>query len=182
MLSFMRRLFRPLLILLALFFVFEAWLWTRLEPVVAWIVALIPLERLKARVAAAIESLSPAATLVVFVVPFIVLFPLKILEVWLLAQHNWLGALATLVVAKLVGLGVTAFIFEVTRPKLMQMAWFCRFYGWVIWLLDQAHALVDPIKGRVRIWLRMISPGRAGRMLKLFLRIRRRMQAARGAA
>jgi hypothetical protein len=32
----MRRLLRPILILLALLFVFEAWLWTHLEPIVAW--------------------------------------------------------------------------------------------------------------------------------------------------
>ena len=63
MTAMMRRLLRPFLILLALLFLFEAWLWTRLEPMVAWVVALIPLERLKARIAAAIERLSPAATL-----------------------------------------------------------------------------------------------------------------------
>ena len=61
----MRRLLRPILILLALLFLLEAWLWTHLEPLVAWAVALIPLQGLKARIAAAIERLSPAATLIV---------------------------------------------------------------------------------------------------------------------
>ena len=41
----MRRLLRPILILLALLFLLEAWLWTHLEPIVAWVVAAIPLER-----------------------------------------------------------------------------------------------------------------------------------------
>ena len=39
----MRRLLRPFLILLALFFLLEAWLWTHLGPIVARIVARIPL-------------------------------------------------------------------------------------------------------------------------------------------
>ena len=37
--ALMRRLLRPILILLALLFLLEAWLWTRLEPLVAWCVA-----------------------------------------------------------------------------------------------------------------------------------------------
>jgi hypothetical protein len=41
----------------------------------------------------------------------------------------------------------------------------------VMWLLDRAHALVDPFKDRIRIWLRMFSPARAGRTLRLFRRI-----------
>jgi hypothetical protein len=177
----MRRLLRPILILLALLFLFEAWLWTHLEPIVAWVVAIIPLQRLKARIAAAIERLSPAATLMVFTVPFIVLFPVKFLEFWFLAHRHWLGAVLTLVAAKLLGLGITAFIFEAARPKLLLMPWFRRFYDWTMWLLARAHALVDPLKDRIRIWLRMFSPARAGRTLRLFRRIRRRMQGTRPA-
>jgi hypothetical protein len=50
-----------------------------------------------------------------------------------------------------------------------------------MWLLDRAHALVDPFKDRIRIWLRMFSPARAGRTLRLFRRIRRRMRGVRPA-
>jgi len=177
----MRRLLRPLLILLALLFLLEAWLWTHLEPIVAWVVAAIPLERLKARIAAAIGRLSPTATLIVFTVPFVVLFPLKFLEFWFLAHRHWTGAILTLVAAKLLGLGVTAFIFGAARPKLLQMPWFRSFYEWALWLLERAHALVDPLKSRIKIWLRMVSPARAGRSLRLFRRIRRRMQGTRAA-
>jgi len=175
----MRRLLRPLLILLALVFLLEAWLWQRLAPIVAWVVGRIPLERLKALVAARIARLSPAATLVVFVVPFIVLLPLKFLEVWLIAHHKWLAAIAMLVFAKLLGLGVTAFIFDVTRAKLLQMSWFRAIYEQVLAWLAWAHALVDPIKHRLRVMFRMFAPKRAGRTVRLLMRIRRRMQAAR---
>jgi len=151
----MRRLFRPLLILLALVFLFEAWLWSHLAPVVAWVVAHIPLRAMKARLRALIDRLPPAATLVVFIVPVLLLLPLKFLSV-----------------------GVTAFIFDVTQPKLMQMAWFRWLYDRVMAGLAWAHGLVDPIKRRLRTFFRMWGPRRAGRTLRLLARIRRRMQAA----
>jgi hypothetical protein len=180
----MRRLTRPLLILLALVFLFEAWLWDHLAPIVAVIVARIPLHEIKVRVAASVEHLSPPATLFVFIVPVILLLPLKFLGLWMLANGYWLGAFGVLALAKVVSLGVTAFIFEITRPKLLQMAWFQRFYDWVMRGIAWAHALVDPVKVRTKLmirrmkrWLRMFGPKRAGRTLKLLRRIRHRMQA-----
>ena len=89
----MRRLTRPLLILLALVFLFEAWLWEHLAPVVAWVVALHSVGAFKARIAAAIERLPPYPTLLVFLVPVVLLLPLKFLGLWMLAHGFWLGAL-----------------------------------------------------------------------------------------
>src|SRR5262249_30983316 len=104
----MRRfLLRPLLILLALIFLFEAWLWSHLAPVVGSIVGLVPWVRFKARVAAAIEGLPPYPTLLVFLVPVLLLLPLKFLGLWMLARGFWLGALGVLALAKVVSLGVT---------------------------------------------------------------------------
>ena len=116
----MRRLTRPLLILLAIVFLIEAWLWRHLEPIVEWIVARIPLRAVKAWIAGAIRKLPPAATLVVFIVPVVALFPFKLLGLWLLANQQWIGATVVLVLAKLVGVAITAFVFEVTKPKLLQ--------------------------------------------------------------
>jgi hypothetical protein len=137
-------------------------------------VARIPLRAIKARTAAWIEGLPPAATLVVFVVPIILLLPLKFLGLWMLAHGYWLGALAVLAFAKVVSLGVTAFIFELTRPKLLQLAWFRSLYDRVMIWLAWAHALIDPIKDRLRRTFRMFGPRRAGRTLRLIARIRRR--------
>ena len=146
----MRRLARPLLILLAIVFLIEAWLWSHLEPIVASIVARIPLRAMKTRIAGAIRKLPPAATLVVFAVPLAALFPLKLLGFWLLAQQQWLAAGVVLVLAKLVGVAVTAFVFEMTRPKLLQLAWFRWLYQHVLVWLAWAHRLVAPTRRRVR--------------------------------
>jgi hypothetical protein len=175
----MRRLLRPFLILLALVFLLEAWLWTHLAPIVAWVVARIPLRAIKEKVAARIEHLPPAATLVVFLVPVVLLLPLKFLGLWMLAHGYWLGAVGVLALAKMVSLGVTAFIFDLTRPKLLQLDWFRWLYERVMVWLAWAHELVDPIKRRLKIAFRIFAPKRAGRTLRLLMRIRRRMQATR---
>ena len=142
----MRRLLQPLWVLLAVIFLVEAWLWDHLEPVVAWVVERIPLRAFKLWLAEQVDTLSPAMTLIVFIVPVIPLFPLKLFGLWLLTHEYWASAVTLLVFAKFLGVGVTAFIFDVTRPKLLKMRWFERLYDLVLALRAKAAALVDPIK------------------------------------
>lgn len=175
----MRRLLQPLWFLLALIFLIEAWLWDHLEPIVARVVALIPLHAIKAWIARRIERLSPVPTLIVFVIPAILLFPLKILGVWLLAHHYWIGAVATMVFAKLVGVGVAAFIFDVTRSKLLQMRWFRKLYEFVLMLRAKAHDLVAPITARIKAVLARLRAGSSSRWMRMIQRIRHRVQSAR---
>ena len=169
----MRRWLRPLWIILALLFLLEAWLWDHLAPIVARVVALIPLARFKLWLANAIADLPPWATLFVFLVPFIALLPLKFLEVYFLATHNWLGAAAVIVGAKVVGLGVVAFIFDVTRDKLLQMAWFRRVYEWMLAVRQWAHDITAPVRERVRQLVWLLKPQRAGRFARRMMRLRR---------
>jgi hypothetical protein len=173
----MRGILRPLWVLLALIFLLEAWLWDHLKPVVAAIVDVVPWGRLKLWLAALLERMPPWAALIVFIIPLIVLFPIKVAEVWFITHGQWLGAVVTLLAAKLVGLGVTAFVFDATRDKLLQMHWFARVYDWFLWTRDWAHALVEPYKHRVLVWMRRLRPAHAGRLLRRILRIRRRMRA-----
>jgi hypothetical protein len=177
----MRRWLRPLWVVLALLFLLEAWLWDHLEPIVARAVNLIPWSRFKARLARGIESLPPWATLFVFVVPFIAMLPLKFLEVYFIATRNWFGAVGVIVLVKLLGLGVTAFIFDVTRDKLLQMAWFRRLYDWVLWLRQWAHEITEPARERMRQLAWLLKPQRAGRFLRRLMRLRRRAYRSRPA-
>ena len=169
----MRRWLRPLWIVLALLFLLEAWLWDHLSPVVARIVNLIPWARFRLWLANAIADLPPWATLLVFLVPFIAMLPLKFLEVYFLATHNWLGAVAVIIGVKIVGLGVTAFIFDVTRDKLLQMAWFRTLYEWVLRLRQWAHDITAPVRERIRQLAWLLKPQRAGRFARRLMRLRR---------
>jgi hypothetical protein len=173
----LRRLLQPFWVLLAIIFLIEAWLWDHLEPIVAWVVAAIPLRTFKQWLADRVDTLSPAMTLIVFFVPVIPLFPLKLVGFWLLTHEYWLSAALTIVFAKFLGVGVTAFVFDVTRPKLLEMEWFEKLYEFVMALRGKATALVDPVKARIMEILR--GEGWSSRMLRLIQRFRKSVREAR---
>src|ERR1700737_228760 len=175
----MRRLLQPIWVLLAIIFLIEAWLWDHLEPIVAWFVALIPLRAFKPWLAERVDTLSPAMTLIVFIVPVIPLFPLKLVGLWLLTHEYWMSAVLTIIFAKFLGVGVAAFIFDVTRDKLLEMDWLEALFFFVIGLRAKATALVEPIKSRIRDALRGDGSGWSSRTLRLIQLFRKREHAER---
>jgi hypothetical protein len=177
MILMLRRLLQPIWVLLAIIFLIEAWLWDHLEPIVARAVSAIPLRTFKQWLADRVDTLSPAMTLTVFIVPVILLFPLKLVGLWLLTHHHWISAVFTILFAKLLGVGVTAFVFDVTRDKLLQMAWFEWLYQLVLSLRGKAADLVDPIKARIQRVLRGNSDRWSARLLRLIMRFRKSVQA-----
>ena len=175
----LRRLLQPVWVLLAIIFLIEAWLWDHCEPVVARVVALIPLARFKEWLSERVDALSPAMTLIVFVVPIIPLFPLKLVGLWLLTHEYWTSAVFTILFAKMLGVGVTAFVFDVTRDKLLEMAWFERIYEFVLMVRAKAKALVEPIKRRIAELLKGNGEGWSSRTLRLIQRFRKSVHEAR---
>src|SRR5246500_3603863 len=176
----LRRLLQPIWVLLAIIFLIEAWLWDHLEPIVAWGVAAIPLRTFKQWLAERVDSLSPAMTLIVFIVPVLPLFPLKLVGLWLLTHEYWMSAIATIIFAKFLGVGVAAFVFDVTRPKLLEMPWFEKLYEFVIALRTKCHEMVDPVKARILEFFRGGDGDRwTARVMRLILRFRKSVREAR---
>ena len=175
----LRRLLQPVWVLLAIIFLIEAWLWDHLEPIVARVVAAIPLARFKQWLTERVDALPPAMTLIVFAVPIIPLFPLKLIGLYLLTHEYWLSGVSTFLFAKLLGVGVTAFVFDVTRDKLMEMHWFERLYDLVMKLRAKAAELVDPIKQRIRELIAGNGEGWSARTLRLIQRFRKSVHQAR---
>ena len=175
----LRRLLQPVWVLLAIIFLIEAWLWDHLEPIVARVVALIPLARFKQWLTERVDALPPAMTLIVFAVPILPLFPLKLVGLYLLTHEYWLTGVSTFLFAKILGVGVTAFVFDVTRDKLMEMHWFERLYGLVLKLRAKAAELVDPVKRRIRELIAGNGEGWSSRTLRLIQRFRRSVHQAR---
>ena len=170
-----RNLLRPLWVILALLFLVEAWLWDHLEPIIARVVNVVPWGKIKIWLSRLIENMPPYFALTVFAIPIIVvLLPLKFLEVYFITTSSWLGAIAMLVFAKLLGLGVTAFVFEVTRDKLLQIGWFHRMYDWFVWLRGWSYSITEPVREQLRQFRTLLKPQRAGRFLRLLMRLRRK--------
>ena len=178
-----RRLLQPLWVLLAILFLIEAWFWDHVEPVIARIVAWIPLRELKATLSRWIEHLSPAMTLPVFLVPVAPLYPLKLVALAMIAQGQLMAGILMFAFLQVIGLGIVAFIFDLTKPKLLQLAWFAAVYRFTIELRAKAHAIVAPvmaqIKARMAELLKGDGDGFGARMLRRIGALRRRMRAAR---
>src|SRR6201990_148017 len=177
--TLMRRLLQPFWVLLAIIFLIEAWLGDPPEPIVAKVVAMIPLRTFKQWLAERVDTLSPAMTLIVFIVPGLALFSLQLVGLWLLTHEHWMSAVFTIVFAKFLGVGVTAFIFDVTRPKLLEMGWFERLYEFILALRARAKELVEPVKQRIVHVLRGNGEGWSSRMLRLIQRFRKSVHEAR---
>ena len=126
-LRWLRRVFEALLALLILF---EEWGWEPLQRALAWVARLPPLAWIERRIAA----LPPYGALLIFLLPTLLLLPVKIAAVWLVGIGQATLGLALILVAKLIGTALLARIFKLTQPALMQLAWFALWYGrWTVW-------------------------------------------------
>ncbi|WP_310732241.1 hypothetical protein [Ideonella sp. A 288] len=116
--------------LLGLVILFEEWGWEPLQRVLAWVGRLPVLRQIEA----AIGRLPPGPALAIFLLPTVLLLPVKLAALWLLSHgHALLGA-GVIVIAKLVGTAIVARLFTLTRPALMRLAWFASAYTrWVAW-------------------------------------------------
>ncbi|HXY58993.1 MAG TPA: hypothetical protein VEH76_10485 [Methylocystis sp.] len=147
-----RRAERAFWFALATLFLIESWLWDHVKEWLRLLARALGVERIEAWIAAFVKDLSPSATLVVFGVPVLVILPFKVAAVALIASGHFGWGLALILAAKTLGLGVTAFLFDLCREKLLQLAWFERFYRLVLRARAWAHELVEPVRVRLRQW------------------------------
>lgn len=145
-----QKILRPVWLLLAVVFLFEAWLWDILGRALLWLAALIPLAALRQTLARMLDRLPPPVVLLVFLLPLAIIEPLKFLGIWMITHHHMILGILAFVAAKMAGLGVTAFLFEITRTKLLSMRWFERFYQWVLQIRAMAHDFIAPYKLKIK--------------------------------
>lgn len=123
---------------LALLILFEEWGWEALSAALGQLARLPPVRWLETRIAA----LPPYGALAVFLLPSLLLVPVKLAALWLIAHgHAGLGLLLV-VLAKLVGTAVLARLFSLTRASLMRLAWFARLHDRWIAFKDELLAAV----------------------------------------
>ena len=144
------RLTRFLWTLLAAIFLIEAWLWDVLGGLVARMVAALPIAALRRMLQRLIDTLPATFALALFIIPVLVVLPFKLVGLALIAGGRVLSGGLVFLAAKTAGLGVTAFVFDVCRARLMTLPWFARFYALVIRFRAWAHAKVDPYKTAIR--------------------------------
>jgi hypothetical protein len=130
----------------ALVFLFETWIWGGLVELTHKLLGLLPWVELKARIVALINLLPPLAALLLFGIPLVVSEVGSFFSVILVATGHFLIGSCLYVAMKVVGLGLVAVIFDLTRPKLMSIPWFVFVYGKFLVFHEFAHRLVAPYK------------------------------------
>ena len=150
------RLFAPLVHLAALVLLLEDWFWDLGMRLAARIACWPPLKWLEARV----RTLPPYAALCVFVLPGLLLFPVKVLAVVAIAHGHAATGIATIVVAKIGGAALVARVYVLTLPNLRSLPWFAR-----------AHNAFMALKDR---WLARLRASHAFRRTRHTLRAARR--------
>jgi hypothetical protein len=140
------RLKHTLLTFAALIFLVEAWLWDKTIALERWAVDLAPWQELKEGVVRKIERLPPYGALPLFLIPVVIIEPLKFIAITQITHGHFIRGLMTFIVLKFIGVGLVAFIFDLTREKLLAIDWFARFYNWVIEWRAIASAFIEPYK------------------------------------
>lgn len=148
---------------LALLILFEEWGWEPLQRALAWVGRLPGMRWLENQ----IRVLPPYGALALFLLPTSMLLPVKLLALWLIGQGQVISGTLIILGAKVMGTAAVARLFTLTRPALMQLAWFARLYArWATWkkaLLAQVRASWPWRLGRVmkhrlrRRWRRLMT-------------------------
>jgi hypothetical protein len=155
------RVLRGVLLTLAAIVLFiEEWGWQPLTAFAARIARWPPLARFEARIA----NVPPRFALVLFLVPAVLLFPIKLLALWLIHEGQTMLGIGVIVAAKLLGTALVGRLFMLTERQLMQFAWFARAMNWWVATKQRVKALVtestswrtgrDAVR-RSRAWLRL---------------------------
>lgn len=171
----MRRIKRAFWFLLALIFLIEAWLWDLVQPLVQRIVAVLPLERARRLIERLVDRLPHWATLFVIALPDVVLVPTKLFGLWLSAKGQVVAGMTLFIVAKALGIVLTVFLFELCRPKLMELQWFAAVYGWFVAARAWARAQTEPARRILAAWkLRIL--GERSVFLRKLVALRKKLQ------
>ena len=131
-----RALLLPLLVLAAIVVLFEELFWDQLQGLVARIARWSPIARLEGWVA----GRDRWTLLLLFAVPVVALFPVKLAALWLMGSGHVLGGLGVLAGAKVAGTAYAARLFVIGREKLLSIRWFARGHAFVTRVHGVIHA------------------------------------------
>lgn len=149
------RAVRGVLLALAAVVIFiEEWGWRPLTALAARLAQWPPLARLEAWIAA----LPPRWALLMFLVPAVLLFPVKLLALWFIHQGRTALGVGVIVAAKLLGTALVGRLFILTEAQLTQYAWFARALAWWRSTKERVKAAVR----RSRSWRAARAAAHAG--------------------
>lgn len=130
------RVLRAVLLALAAAVLFiEEWGWRPLTAFAARIARWPPLARLEAR----IRRVRPLVAIALFGVPALLLFPVKLVALWLIHAGQAVLGVTVIVLTKLVGTAIVGRLFLLLEAQLMTFPWFAVAWGW--WRATKARVV-----------------------------------------
>ena len=121
----LKGIFQPLVVVVAaLYFVIDGLVLAALRPLLKRILHLKPFRSIERW----IESLGAYSTLAVFLIPLILLEPVKPVSAYLIASGHFVSGVSALVLGEVLKLLIVERVFHVGRPKLMSIKAFAWTY------------------------------------------------------
>jgi hypothetical protein len=146
-----RLVLRAILLLFAfLYFLIDLLFLSLLRPLRRRLMAL----RLMQRMHAWVGTLNRYAALLLLLVPWAILEPVKPVALYLFAHHHRGWATALMIGGEIVKLTLLDQVFEMTKPKLLTFRWFA--WGYARWQAALTYLRSRPAWLRVRGWYRII--------------------------
>ena len=96
-----------------------------------------------------VNTLNPYSALLLLLVPWLILEPIKPIGFLLLAHQRHLAATLLIVVGEVVKLTLFEQLFDMTRPKLMSFRWFA-------WSYNRWRATIEYLRS-LPLWRRMLD-------------------------
>lgn len=119
-------LYPPMVILAAAIMFFEEWVWDHVAAFMAWVARARVFRWIEARLA----KLPPYAAMAVFLIPGLMLLPVKLAALFMIARGHPGTGLLIIIAAKVAGTAIVVRIFAVCRPALLTVGWFRRLHEW----------------------------------------------------
>lgn len=171
-----RWLLTPLVYAAALLLLLEDWLWDVGSRLIARIAAWPPLARIESQ----IRALPPYGALALFLLPAVLLFPVKLVALYAITQGHAFAGVVVILAAKVGGAAIVARLYSLTRPTLLSLPWFARWHDafmdvknrWMAALrATVAFRTIRLVAGTVRrrahaIWAGLTSGSGKWRMLR----------------
>ena len=148
-----RLLLLPLSWIAAAIFLIEEAIWDWTAALMARLGALGLVHAIEKRIAA----FPPRWALVTFLLPSLILIPAKLIGLHAITSGHLLLGSGVFLLAKLLGMALFSRIFNLTRPALMQLAWFARLYEAVMHYRNLIHAYLDDWAAYQRVKQRIKS-------------------------
>ena len=138
-----RVLFPPMVIIAALIMFVEEWLWDHLTTAMGWLARTRVMRAVEARLA----LLPPYAAAAAFLLPGLLLLPVKIAALYLIAHGHAFSGLGVIIAAKLIGTACAARLYSICRPALLKIRWFAWLHDAIIRLKTRLYAAIRSLPG-----------------------------------